>query len=95
MSIRRCIAVAGAASATLLLALAAPASAHNAGHFWLPDGSCHEVGSFKDAPMVGPQGDKTRLDLVPETPDPPYDEYGTSFVGYNGQTPISPGGCPS
>ena len=30
-----------------------PASAHNAAHFFLPDGSCHEVGSNRDAPIVG------------------------------------------
>ena len=77
-----------------LTALAAPASAHNAGHFWLPDGSCHQVGSFKDAPMVGPADAKSQLDLVPETSNPPFDEYGASFVGYQGNTPILPGPCP-
>jgi hypothetical protein len=95
MRIHRSIAMAGAGTAALLVMLATPASAHNAGHFWLPDGSCHNVGSFKDAPMIGPEDNKTQLDLVPETPNPPFDEYGTSFVGYNGQTPIFPGGCPS
>jgi hypothetical protein len=84
----------GIAGSVLLIALAVPAatSAHNAGHFWLPDGSCHEVGSFRDAPLVG--ADRTQLDLIPETPNPPYDEYGVSFVGFNGNTPIYPGGCP-
>ena len=68
------------------------AGAHNAGHFLLPDGSCHEVGSFRDAPLVGP--DRQQLDLVPETPTTPFDEYGVSFVGFNGKTLIFPGGCP-
>jgi hypothetical protein len=66
--------------------------AHNAGHIFLPDGSCLEIGSFRDAPIVGK--DRTQLDLVPETPNPPFDEYGVSFVGYGGNTPISPGRCP-
>jgi hypothetical protein len=39
--------------------------------------------------------DRTQLDLVPLTPNPPRDEYGVSFVGVNGNTPIRPGGCPS
>jgi hypothetical protein len=73
-------------------ALAAPTYAHNAGHFVLPSGECHEVGSFRDAPLVGADGHQ--LDLVAETPNPPFDEYGTSFVGYWGNTPILPGGCP-
>jgi hypothetical protein len=92
MMIRKLGALAAAVAG--LVALAAPASAHNAGHFWLPDGSCQQVGSFKDAPMVGPAGAKSQLDLVPETSNPPFDEYGTSFVGYHGQTPILPGPCP-
>jgi hypothetical protein len=73
-------------------ALADTADAHNAGHFFLPSGACHEIGSFRDAPIVG--ADRHQLDLVPETPNPPFDEYGVSFVGYEGNTPIFPGGCP-
>jgi hypothetical protein len=72
-------------------AVATPAWGHNAGHLTLPSGECHVVGSSKDAPLVG--RDKTQLDLVPETSNPPFDEYGTSFVGFSGRTPISPGGC--
>jgi hypothetical protein len=83
---------AAVASAALALPLSLPASAHNAGHFVLPDGTCHEIGSFRDAPLVG--ADRHQLDLVPETPTVPYDEYGTSFVGYEGNTPILPGPCP-
>jgi hypothetical protein len=85
----------GLAATLTISALAVPAvaTAHNAGHFFLPDGSCHEVGSFRDAPLVGP--DRTQLDLIPETPNPPYDEYGASYAAFQGQTPILPGGCPS
>ena len=35
------------------VALGASPAAHNAAHFYLPDGTCHEVGSNKDAPIVG------------------------------------------
>jgi hypothetical protein len=65
------------------------ATAHNAGHLFLPDGTCVEVGSFREAPLVGPDG--TQLDLVPETPR---DQLGVSFVGITRDTPIFPGGCP-
>lgn len=71
------------------LAAAVPAGAHNAGHFVLPDGTCHEVGSFAEAPLVGQA--KTPLDLIPSTPQ---DEYGASFAAFQGHTPILPGGCP-
>lgn len=83
-------AIAAAACSSLLLVGAA--QAHNAGHFFLPDGSCHEVGSFKDAPLVGP--DRTELDLIPATPTDPYDEYGASFAAFQGQNALLPGGCP-
>jgi len=79
-------------AATLALVLAGTAGAHNAGHFFLPDGSCHVIGSFRDAPVVGPDGHQ--LDLIPETPTIPFDEYGTSFAAFQGGTPILPGGCP-
>ena len=39
--------------------------------------------------------DRIQLDLVPETANPPRDEYGVSFVGFHGNTPILPGGCPA
>ena len=81
-------------TAALCVVSAGTASAHNAGHFFLPSGSCQEVGSFRPAPLVGPEGARTPLDLVPETPAVPFDEYGASFVGFHGNTPIFPGGCP-
>ena len=51
--------------------------------------------SFKDAPLVGPAADKTQLDLIPESPNPPFDEYGASYAAFQGNTPILPGPCPS
>jgi hypothetical protein len=75
-----------------VFAVPAAANAHNVGHIFLPDGTCQEVGSVKEAPLVGK--DRTQLDLVPETANPPRDEYGTSFVGFWGRTPIFPGRCP-
>ena len=75
-----------------VIAMPFVATAHNAGHLSLPDGTCLEVGSFHDAPLVGK--DRTQLDLVPQTANPPRDEYGVSFVGFWGRTPISPGPCP-
>lgn len=72
-----------------VMALPMVATAHNAGHIFLPDGTCVVIGSGHDAPLVGQ--DRTQLDLVPATPNPPFDEIGVSFVGHNGQTPIFPG----
>lgn len=79
-----------AAMGLALVAFPATASAHNAGHVWLPDGTCLNIGSFKDAPTLG---NGEQLDLVPETPTVPFDEIGVSFVGHGGGTPIEPGGC--
>ena len=76
--------------AALLAVVALPmaATAHNAGHIFLPDGTCLVIGSLHNAPLVGQE--RTQLDLAPETPNPPFDEIGVSFVGHNGQTPIFP-----
>lgn len=78
------------ALAGLLAVMALPvvAAAHNAGHIFLPDGTCLVIGSLRDAPLVGRE--RTPLDLAPETPNPPFDEIGVSFVGHNAQTPIFP-----
>lgn len=75
----------GVTGAALLAPL--PAGAHNAGHFTLPESTCHQVGSFKHHPRG--------LDLIPETPSPPFDEYGTSFAAFQGATPLLPGPCPA
>lgn len=87
----RRIAFASAAVGAVALFGVAPVGAHNAGHLFLPNGTCQNIGSFRDAPLVG--HDRNQLDLVPETPNPPFDEYGASFVGYHGKTPILPGPC--
>jgi hypothetical protein len=88
-----------AALFALLAALALPraATAHNLGHIFLPDGVCLGLGSGLEAPVVGQ--DRTQLDLVPQTANPPRDEYGVSFVGYYSivggwNTPVLPGPCP-
>jgi hypothetical protein len=86
--LRRSVAVL-AVALVAALSSALPAGAHNAGHFFLPDGSCHEVGSFLPAPLVG--SEKVALDLIPATPQ---DEYGASFAAFQGDTPLLPGGCP-
>jgi hypothetical protein len=74
------------AAAVFLAVGATSASAHNAGHFFLPSGQCVQVGSFKESPHG--------LDLIPETPNPPLDEYGASYAAFQGKTPIDPGPCP-
>ena len=82
----------GLGVALALIAMPMIAAAHNLGHVTLPDGTCMEIGSAKEAPLVGP--DHTQLDLIPQTSNPPFDEYGVSFVGASGNTPIRPGRCP-
>jgi hypothetical protein len=67
------------------------AVAHNLAHLFLPDGTCVELGSGREAPFVGP--DKEQLDLIPGTPLP-RDEYGVSFVGVAEDNLIFPGACP-
>jgi hypothetical protein len=56
------------------------ASAHNSGHIILSDGQCVNVGSLKEAPIVGdgnpqqlPNG---QLDLIPGSGD----QYGARFA---------------
>ena len=73
------------------------ASAHNAAHFFLPDGTCVNVGSNREAPIVGagnpnqspgfnPEG---QLDLIPG----PGDQYGARFAADHSPT-LLPGPCP-
>jgi hypothetical protein len=88
---RKMRAVAGLVALLITLAVPRVTIAHNAGHIFLPGGTCLEIGSFRSAPLVGQ--DRTQLDLVPQTPNPPFDEYGVSFVGFGGNTPIRPGPC--
>lgn len=87
-------------AATLVAAVAASsASAHNAGHIFLPDGTCLNVGSFKDAPLVGqgaPQDALGELDLIydPKNGLDTSDQYGARYAADQGNTPTLPGGCP-
>ncbi|HWJ45383.1 MAG TPA: hypothetical protein VNR63_08340 [Gaiellaceae bacterium] len=90
---RKTIALAALAAG---LVAAAPVSAHNAGHIILPDGTCVDVGSGKDAPMVPEQNpnrnasnEPGRLDLEPG----PGDQYGARFAADQGKTPILPKWC--
>lgn len=78
---------------------AASAFAHNAGHVILPDGTCVNVGSGKDAPLVGqgaPQTVNGALDLEPNqgTHDTS-DQYGTRYAADQGNSAILPGDCPA
>jgi hypothetical protein len=76
--------------ATAMVVMPIAAIAHNAGHVFLPDGRCQELGSFREAPLVGQ--DRTQLDLIPG----PQDQYGVSFVGASHLTAVVlPGGCPA
>ena len=54
-----------------------------------------EIGSFKDAPLIGPNDAKTQLDLIPRDAEPPVRRiHGASYAAFQGNTPILPGGCP-
>lgn len=69
------------------------ASAHNAGHLLLPDGTCLNVGSFKEAPYVG-EGNPNQLptgqlDLIPGSGD----QYGARFAANQGNSAVLPGEC--
>ena len=75
------------AAAAVALTCAPAASPHNAGHLILPNGSCLEVGSFKEV-HIGPDG--SLLDLIPATPP---DEIGASFAAFQGNTRLLPGPC--
>jgi hypothetical protein len=84
-----------------LASLALPvshASAHNAAHFFLPDGTCHEVGSNKDAPIVGDANPNQspgsnnlpgQLDLIPGNGD----QYGARWAAEHSAI-LLPGNCP-
>ena len=81
-----------AAALALALGSVGGAAAHNAAHLYLPDGTCRDVGSLKEAPYVGPQGEKVQLDLVPETVGK--DEYGARYAA-NVSPTLLPGECPA
>ena len=79
--------------AALALAFAPSAFAHNAAHFFLPDGSCLNVGSGKEAPLVPEQNPNRnastgQLDLVPGSGD----QYGARYAA-NQSPQLLPGDC--
>jgi hypothetical protein len=86
--------------AALVAAIGAvSASAHNAGHIYI-DGRCLEVGSSKEAPLVGqgaPQNALGQLDLIydPQNGVDVSDQYGARWAAIQGSTPILPGNCPA
>ena len=90
--------VAAVAAAAVMTATANAANAHNAAHFFLPNGICHEVGSDKDAPIVG-HGNPNQspgfnnlpgqLDLIPGNGD----QYGARYAAEHSPT-LLPGNCP-
>ena len=89
----RTFALLGSAAA-FALAGATGASGHNAAHFFLPSGECHEVGSNKEAPLVPEQNPNRnaatgQLDLVPG----PGDQYGARYAA-NQSPQLLPGNCP-
>ena len=70
------------------------ASAHNSGHIILPDGQCVNVGSLKEAPIVGDKNPhqlpNRQLDLIPGSGD----QYGARFAAEQGNSAVLPGACP-
>jgi hypothetical protein len=86
----------------LLVALVAAttASAHNAAHFYLPNGTCHEVGSDKEAPSVGAgnpnQTNTGQLDLLsdPKNGVDTSDQYGARWAAEHSDR-LLPGDCPA
>jgi hypothetical protein len=82
------------ASSLLLVGIA---SAHNAGHIILKDGTCVNVGSSKESPDVSDSNpnlntttDPGQLDLIPG----PGDQYGARFAADQGKSRVLPGACP-
>jgi hypothetical protein len=68
---------------------AAPASPHNAGYVITGNGSCQEVGSNKEAPLVpeqNPNRNSTtgQLDLIPG----PGDQYGARYAADQGNSAV-------
>jgi hypothetical protein len=89
------VALGAATAATLTAGLA---DAHNAAHFFLPDGTCHEVGSNRDAPIVGAGNPNQspgsnnlpgQLDLIPGNGD----QYGARYAAERSPR-LLPGNCP-
>lgn len=74
------------------------AQAHNAAHLILPDGRCVDVGSNRDAPIVGAgnpnqspgsNNQPGQLDLIPGNGD----QYGARYAAEHSPR-LLPGNCP-
>jgi hypothetical protein len=96
ITLRMSLAVAlGAMTAASLTA--GLAEAHNAAHFFLPNGTCHEVGSNREAPIVGAGNPNQspgfnrpgQLDLIPGSGD----QYGARYAAERSPR-LLPGNCP-
>jgi hypothetical protein len=66
-----------------------PAQAHNAGYVITGNGSCQEVGSNKEAPLVPEQNPNRnastgQLDLIPG----PGDQYGARYAADQGNSAV-------
>jgi hypothetical protein len=73
----------------LTLATASPAAAHNAGYVITGDGTCQEVGSNKEGPVVPEQNPNRnattgQLDLITG----PGDQYGARFAADQGSSAV-------
>lgn len=73
----------------------AAASAHNAGHIFLPSGECVEVGGGNSVTLPDAAGAYTNAagerDLIPGTPG---DEIGARFAAEQGTSRVLPRPCP-
>jgi hypothetical protein len=77
------------AAALAALTAATGASAHNAGYVITGNGTCQEVGSGKEAPLVPEQNPNRnaatgQLDLIPG----PGDQYGARFAADQGNSAV-------
>jgi hypothetical protein len=83
------------------LLLASMASAHNSGHVILPDGTCINVGSENEGPLVPDanpnrneivgSSDYGKLDLIEGLGD----QYGARYADTRGNSAVLPGPCPA
>jgi hypothetical protein len=90
-----------AATIGVLASIAVPAglaTAHNAAHLIRPDGTCLDVGSNRDAPIVGAgnpnqspgsNNQPGQLDLIPGNGD----QYGARYAAEHSRR-LLPGNCP-
>lgn len=97
MRTMRSVAVTASVAGLTTVLGAAPALAHNAAHLYV-NGTCVDVGSSKNAPLVGsgaPQTSTGQLDLISD-PNPSgvdtSDQFGARFAA-NVSPVLLPGNC--